>query len=81
LERIYGIRHGGDRVSGDNTHSKTQKELSEEYGYKDRQIRDYKRLLTLIPELQELIETGKMPSTETNKVWAKLSQDIHFFVI
>lgn len=56
LERIYGIKNGGDRKSeGQNVRVKTQSELADEIGINERQLRRYKELLKLIPELQDLM--------------------------
>jgi len=76
LERLYGITHGGNRKSSsDNPNLKTGKELAEDIGIEQKQAINYKKLLTLIPELQELIETGKMPPTVGYNVWAKLPKE------
>lgn len=61
LERIYGIRQGSaGRVSleSDNlTPNKKQSDFASELGISKQQLSDYKKLNTLIPELQELVET------------------------
>jgi ParB-like chromosome segregation protein Spo0J len=76
LEKIYNINHGGNRKSnGDNLNLKTQEELSTELGISQRQLSDYKKLLTLIPELQQLIETDKLSPTIGYKVLSKLSKE------
>ena len=73
LERIYGIRNGSAGNDGtkrhnknseqDNLTGKTQSKIAEDMGISKQQLSDYKKLLTLIPELQELVETGQMNST------------------
>ena len=73
LERLYGVVKGNNQWSGDNLLSQTQ--MAENLGIGDRQLRDYKKLLTLIPELQDLVETDQLSATTAYKVWAKLSPD------
>ena len=83
LERIYGVRNGSANEKGDNrisqsdnlTHQKTQVDLANDIGISKQQLSDYKKLLTLIPEFQELIETGEMNATVGHKIWAKLPQE------
>ena len=75
LERIYGISHGGDRKSSvNNSHLKTQDSLAKEFGMDESQLRNYKKLLTLIPEFQDAIEKGKISPTIGYKILAKLSK-------
>lgn len=75
LERIYGIQHGGDRASGNNFPLKSQEDLSNKIGIDERQLRNYKKLNELIPELQSLVETGALKSTTAYKIWARLSKE------
>ena len=76
LERLYGVRDGSaGNADVDNPHGKTQKELAENIGVTQDQVKAYKKLLSLIPELQQLIETGEMSATVGYKVWAKLPQE------
>jgi len=77
LERIYGIKNGGDRKSEqDNlTVNKTQSDLAETIGISRQQLQDYKKLNDLIPELQSLIESGSMKATVGYKIWAKMPQE------
>ncbi|WP_242975891.1 hypothetical protein [Desulfosporosinus sp. FKB] len=41
----------------------------------DDQLRNYKKLLTLIPELQDLTENGNLSPTVGYKIFAKLSKE------
>ena len=69
LERIYGIKNGGDRKSDlNNSNLKSQKQLAEQIGIDQSQLANYKKLTTLIPELQELIEDGELKATTGYKV-------------
>lgn len=64
LERIYGIEHGGDRktsipkVSGLN-----QTDLAEKIGISVDTLNNYKKLTEMIPELEDLVETGIVAPT------------------
>ncbi|WP_346937641.1 hypothetical protein [uncultured Clostridium sp.] len=63
LERIYGIKQGNNQYSASEIISepkKTQADLANSIGLDERQIRNYKGLNNLIPELQSLIESGSM---------------------
>lgn len=99
LERIKGIRNGSaGGANGNNQYIKkevdrknfaraNQNDLSEELGLTTRQVQNYKSLLNLIPELQDLVETGelkasigytvlsKLPKEEQEKVIEDLGQD------
>ncbi|QUH20214.1 hypothetical protein [Alkaliphilus sp. B6464] len=69
LERIYGIKEGNNQWNKDNLGGKTQKELAQQIGVTDQQLRDYKKLNMLIPELQELVETDQLKATTAYKIW------------
>lgn len=76
LERFHGIQNGGDkRAEADNPLLKSQSELAEDIGISKDQLKGYKKLLTLIPELQDLIESGELSPTVGYKVWSKLPQE------
>jgi len=83
LERIYGIRQGSANGKGDNrigeqdnlADQKTQGELADQVGISKQQLQDYKKLTTLIPELQQMVENGSMKATVGYKIWAKMPQE------
>jgi ParB family chromosome partitioning protein len=76
LEKIYGIFIGNHKIKdGDNLNPKTQEKLAEDIGISQRQLSDYKKLLSLIPELQQLIETNQLSPTIGYKVLSKLSKE------
>lgn len=81
LERIYGIKNGGKGSNQYVQHSNnfkaapTQDELAEEIGVTRQQLYNYKELLNLIPELQDLVEKNKVKPTVAYKILAKLPQD------
>ena len=76
LERIEGIKNGGDRKSdGHNVDVKTQSDLAEELKMSQKQLSRYKRLLDLIPELQTAVESGQISATSASAFLAKLPED------
>lgn len=75
LERILGIRNGGDRKSdGHNVNLKTQTDLAEELKMSQKQLSRYKKLLDLVPELQTAVEDGKISATNASAILAKLPE-------
>lgn len=76
LEEYYNIGHGGDRKSKPNNSAlKTQKELAEENGISADTMQNYKRLASSIPEMQELLNTGKVTPTTALAVMRQLSEE------
>ena len=78
LERIYGIRQGSaGKVSlePNNSALKTQKDLADQVGVKEDMLQNYKKLTTLIPELQQMVENGSMKATVGYKIWARMPQE------
>lgn len=68
LERIYGIQNGG---SGSNQYKQVpklsevanQEQLAETIGISVDTLNNYKKLTELIPELEDLVETGILAPT------------------
>ena len=76
LERIYGIRNGGDRKSdGTKFPLKTQEDLAEELDMSAKQLRKYKSLTDLIPELQDAVQSGQITATTAMGFVKKLSPE------
>lgn len=78
LERIKGIKVGNNQFSGSEIISEansTQKDLATEIGLDERQLRNYKQLNDLIPDLQTMVENGSMKATVGYKIWAKMSEE------
>ncbi len=76
LERILGIRNGGDRKSeSHNDTLKKQTDLAEELKISKSQLARYKRLLDLVPELQSAVEEGRISATNASAILAKLPED------
>lgn len=78
LERIYGIEHGGDRKSKPNNsvlenNQKTQSDLADFLGMSVDTLQNYKLLAEMIPEMEELIDTGVITKTLAADVIASLT--------
>lgn len=78
LERIEGIKHGNnqhtERTSHNANSNVTQAELAEKLKISQSQLSRYKRLLDLIPELQEAVESGQISATNASAILAKLPE-------
>jgi len=82
LERINGVRSGSANEKGNNRIGeqnnfghKTQKELADEIGVSSQQLRNYKSLTDLIPELQDAVQSGKVTATTAMGFVKKLSSE------
>lgn len=67
LERIYGVEHGGDRkTSNPKLSDLNQSDIAEMIGISVDTLNNYQKLTELIPELEDLVETGILaPTTAT----------------
>lgn len=75
LERIYGIEHGGDRKSStNNSVLKSQFDLASQMGMSVDTLQNYKMLADMIPELDELVETGIVTKTTALAMMRNLSE-------
>jgi len=73
LEKIYGIKMGNP--TGNNQYSRkeelanscliprTQEDLAEKLGISVSTLKNYKALLDMIPELEDLVDTGIVSTT------------------
>lgn len=76
LEEYYNIGHGGDRKSSGNNHRlKTQSDIANDVGIAPETVRAYKRLASSIPEMQELLNTGKVTPTTAIAIMRQLSEE------
>ena len=74
LERIYEIEHGGDRKSNtNNSVLKSQSDLATQMGMSVDTLQNYKQLATMIPELEELVDTGIVTKTTALSIMRNLS--------
>ena len=87
LERIYGIKQGGSGFYG-NRHTennietpnnsetlKTQEQLAKEMGFSVDTLNNYKKLTEMIPELEELVDTGIATPTTALAIMRNLSEE------
>jgi len=75
LERILGIRNGSaGKADPHNVGGKTQSDLAEELRMSTEQLRRYKKLLDLVPELQTAVESGQISATNASAILARLPE-------
>lgn len=66
LERLYGIQNGATSFQGNqhnevvpkNSEAPTQVDLASQMGISVDTLNNYKRLTEMIPELEDLVDTG-----------------------
>ena len=81
LERIYGIKHGGDhgnqyKVANPNySVLANQEDLAKMLGVSVDTLRNYKALLDMIPELEDLVDTGIVSTTTALAIMRELSPE------
>ena len=78
LEEYYNIKKGGDRRSEskrNNDALKSQEDLATENGVSVKAMQNYKRLASSIPEMQELLNTGKVTPTTAIAIMRQLSEE------
>lgn len=74
LERIYGVRDGSSGGNGTNQYTKLEPKVSDEAKTPQEQLADmigisvdtlnnYKKLTEMIPELEDLVDTGILAPT------------------
>ena len=87
LERLYGIQHGAKSFQG-NQHKevisnksvspqKTQEDLAKEFGISVDTLQNYKMLADMIPELEELMDTGIVTKSTALSMIKNLSVILH----
>lgn len=83
LERIYGIRDGSRNAKGSNMICEpknsadkfTQSHLAAQMGMSVDTLQNYKRLADMIPELEELVDTGIVTKSTALAMIKNLSED------
>lgn len=65
MSNYYSFSHGGNRKSSGTTvhlinedKPSTQKQLAESYGISQHTMNNYMRMASMIPELENLVDTG-----------------------
>lgn len=74
LERIYGI-HNGNQLSNNYKAEIKQTELADKLGMSMQTLQNYKKLTEMIPELEELVDTGIATPTTALAIMRNLSED------
>lgn len=76
LERLYGIEHGNNQYGYEkNSCPKTQSQLASDMGMDVRTLQNYKMLSDIIPELEELVDTGIVTKTTALAMIRNLSTE------
>lgn len=83
LQKYYGIKQGGSGFYGnqhvespnDSATPKTQVELASELGMSVDTLENYAKLQNLIPEIQELVDTGVVTKTVALSILKQLSPE------
>ena len=78
LERIHGIRHGGDRSEGASSNSfnlVSQEDIAKELHVSVQTLHNYKKLAEMIPELQEVIEDGTVSPEVARAITKMLTEE------
>ena len=77
LERLYGIEHGGDRKSKPNNSvlNNSQSDLASQLGISVDTLQNYKMLAGMIPELEELMDTGIVTKSTALSMIKNLSEE------
>ena len=78
LERIYGVRAGSNNMPGSTVGEKisfTQEDLAKKMGMDVRTLQNYKLLSDMIPELEDLMDTGIVTKTTALAMMRNLSED------
>ncbi|MBS5080452.1 MAG: ParB N-terminal domain-containing protein [Clostridiales bacterium] len=79
LERFYGIRHGGKHgnqyilARRNNFALAKQTDLAKDFNLTERTLQNYKKLTELIPEMEELVDTGIVNITTAVAIVKELS--------
>lgn len=75
LERIEGIRDGSHGTKTEVQNAPRQSDLAKEIGISVDQLKRYKSLTNLIPELSDLVETGEVNVTTAAAIARKLTKE------
>ena len=85
LERLYGIRDGSFNAKGNNrigeqnnsVDNVTQSDLAAKLGMSVDTLQNYKMLADMIPELEELMDTGIVSKSTALSMIRNLSVILH----
>jgi hypothetical protein len=77
LERVYGVRHGSNNSKGTNQYigeppmaddQKSQSDIAEQLGMSVDALNRYKKLTTLIPEIQDMVQDDKLSPSVASRI-------------
>lgn len=81
LERLYGIQHGGNHGNqyieakpNNSELAKSQDDIASQFGISVDTLQNYKLLADMIPELEELLDTGVVTKTTALAMMKELSE-------
>lgn len=74
LKEIYDIRQGGPKAKDNITGKEKHEKISQLLGLSERRLQQLEKLNNLIPELQELVSSGKLNTTAASEL-GYLSQE------
>ncbi|WP_252241648.1 ParB N-terminal domain-containing protein [Clostridium sp. ZBS18] len=75
LEECYGVKHGNNQYTEESANGTTQKDISNQLGTNLDSYKRAKKLLELIPELQEMLEQGKLSTSVGSRILARLNPE------
>lgn len=78
LERLYGVRSGSNNAPGvivGEKNSFTQEDIAQKLGMDVRTLQNYKLLAEMIPELEDLVDTGMVTKTTALAIMKNLSDE------
>ena len=75
LERIYGVREGRPEKLPNYSVVKSQSDLAAEFGISVDTLQNYKTLTEMIPELEDLVDTGIVTNTTALSLIRQLSPE------
>ena len=74
MERIYGVRQGSNNPKGTNIGDTplvgdvSQSDIAKELNIDTESYRRYKKLTTLIPEIQEMVDSGSLTTSVASRI-------------
>lgn len=83
LERLYGIKVGGngsnqhEQIPNNSEIAKSQEDIAKLMGISVDTLQNYKKLTEMIPELEDLVDTGIVTKTSPTKFVGLVSSLIY----
>ena len=75
LDGIYGIREGRPEKLPNNSVVKSQSDIATQMGISVDTLQNYKKLTEMIPELEELVDTGIATPTTALAIVRNFSEE------